>query len=272
MSSTRTPIGRWLDLSARTAIVTGGGSGIGRAIARRLAEAGADVVVADVDDEGAATTVRTIESDGGRAVAQHADVRVAASASDTARRAVTEFGRLDILVNNAGLYPRSDVLNTSEALWDAVLDVNLKGTFLFSKECASAMVDSGHGGTIINIASKQAVRGGSGLAHYAASKAGVVLFTQSLAIELGPSDIRVNAVAPGPVLPEADDDGPIAAGATGTDVRSEESAAELYLRRIPLGRFSEPDDIARVVVFLATDAAAMMTGSLVVVDGGAVLT
>jgi NAD(P)-dependent dehydrogenase (short-subunit alcohol dehydrogenase family) len=275
VSGAELPPSRWFDLSGRGALVTGAGAGIGRAIAARLAEAGAAVVVADVDRDGSSATVEAIRSAGGRAIATVADVRDAAAASATARLVAEEFGRLDILVNNAGLYPRSPVLDTAEETWDRVVDVNLKGTFLWSQACARVMVAAGAGGSIVNLASKQALRGGADLAHYSASKAGVVLFTQSLAVELGPHDIRVNALAPGPV---ATDRALQAAAARGSekegspDQPGSEDGREAYRRRIPLRRFSDPDDVARVALFLASDAARMMTGSLVVVDGGASLT
>jgi NAD(P)-dependent dehydrogenase (short-subunit alcohol dehydrogenase family) len=265
----RLPIADWLDLSGRAAIVTGAGSGIGRAISRRLAEAGASVVVVDVDKDAAAATVDMINGEGGRAVAEQADVREPEAATAAAQRAVDEFGRLDILVNNAGLYPRSPVVETSPELWDRVLDVNLKGTFLFSQACARVMVGAGNGGCIISMASKQALRGGANLAHYAASKAGVALFTQSLAIELGPQNIRVNAIAPGPVATEG---GERAAAQVSGSGQSPDDVREAYRSRIPLRRFSDPDDIAKVAVFLASDAASLMTGAVVVVDGGALLT
>ncbi len=233
------------------------------------------MVVADVDREGASATVEAIRSAGGRAVATRADVREAAAASGTARLVVEEFGRLDVLVNNAGLYPRSPVLDTPEETWDRVVDVNLKGTFLWSQACARVMVAAGAGGSIINLASKQALRGGADLAHYSASKAGVVLFTQSLAVELGPHDIRVNALAPGPVATDGALQRAAARGDDGEGSANEpasDDGREAYRRRIPLRRFSDPDDVARVALFLASDAARMMTGSLVVVDGGASLT
>ena len=252
------PAAALMDLSGKVAIVTGGGSGIGRAISLRLAGAGASVVVADIDSEGAAVTVKLIEDVGGRAVPTVTDVRSPADAAAVAQLAVDSFGRLDILVNNAGLYPHSPMLETSEEFWDRVQDVNVKGTFLCSQACARVMTAAGTGGTIVNLASRQAYRPGAGLAHYGASKAAVVSLTQSLALELGRSGIRVNAVAPGPIPHENVD-------------RGSEEQQNAYLARLPLGRFGTPDDIARAVQFIVSEAAAYMTGATLVIDGGSLL-
>jgi NAD(P)-dependent dehydrogenase (short-subunit alcohol dehydrogenase family) len=249
-----------MDLGGRAAIVTGGGSGIGRAICLRLAGAGASVVVADVDPDGAAMTVKLIEEAGGsgRAVSTVADVRSPRDAAAVAQFCVDSYGRLDILVNNAGLYPHSPVLETDEEFWDRVQDINVKGTFLFSQACARVMAAAGTGGNIVNLASRQAYRPGAGLAHYGASKAAVVSLTQSLALELGRSGIRVNAVAPGPIPHENVD-------------RGSEEQQNAYLARLPLGRFGTPDDIARAVQFIVSDAASYMTGATLVIDGGSLL-
>src|SRR3954452_10476339 len=236
------PAASLMDVTGRVAIVTGGGSGIGRAVCLRLAGAGAAVVVADIDTDGSAMTVKLIEDAGGRAASTVADVRRPADAAAVAQLCVDTYGRLDILVNNAGLYPHSPVLETSEEFWDRVQDINVKGSFLCAQACARVMVAAGSGGNIVNLASRQAYRPGMGLAHYAASKAAVVSLTQSLALELCRSGIRVNPVAPGPIPHENVD-------------RGSEDQQNAYLARLPLGRFGTPDDIARAVQFIVSDAA-----------------
>ena len=203
-------------------------------------------------------TVKLVEEAGGRAVSTVADVRSPSDAAAVAELAVETYGGLDILVNNAGLYPHSPVLETSEEFWDRVQDINVKGTFLFSQACARVMAAAGTGGNIVNLASRQAYRPGVGLAHYGASKAAVVSLTQSLALELGRSGIRVNAVAPGPIPHENVD-------------RGSEEQQNAYLARLPLGRFGTPDDIARAVQFIVSDAASYMTGATLVIDGGSLL-
>jgi 2-deoxy-D-gluconate 3-dehydrogenase len=174
-------------------------------------------------------------------------------------------GTLDVLVNNAGIYPFAPVLGMTEADWDKVIDVNLKGTFLCAQAAAKQMVAQGTGGVIVNIASIDAYHPSSvGLAHYDASKGGVVMFTRNLALELGPHGIRVMAIAPGGIATE----GTRANMVPGVDI---EALMKGFLARIPLGRMGVPDDIGRVALFLASDAAAYMTGSTVFVDGGVLL-
>ena len=190
-------IAQLFDLSGKGAVVTGGAMGIGQGIAFRLAEAGAGVMVADIDLKAATQTVKQIEARGGKAQAIRADVRSAADAEKVAQATVDAFGSLDILVNNAGIYPSSKFLDTSEELWDKVLDINLKGAFLYSQAAARAMIKAGHGGKIINIASIEALKPAEDTSLYSASKSGVVMLTKSMALELAPNKILVNAVAPG---------------------------------------------------------------------------
>ena len=188
------PLADLLGLSGRVAVVTGGARGIGRACCARLAEAGATVVVADIDEEAARETASAI---GSRAIAAAVDVREAASVRALVERALDERERLDVWVNAAGVYPTSPLLELSEEEWDLVLDTNLRGTFLGAREAARAMIAGDRGGVIVNVSSTAAYRADApGAAHYVASKFGVRGLTQALAVELGPHGIRVLAVAP----------------------------------------------------------------------------
>jgi 2-deoxy-D-gluconate 3-dehydrogenase len=250
-------IAHLFDLTGKAAIVTGGAMGIGQGIALRLAEAGAGVLITDINLEAAFNTVNQIRSKGGKAEAIKADVSSVADAKRTVQETVRAFGRLDIIVNNAGIYPFAPALQMTEELWDKVLNINLKGLFFYSQAAAQEMMNEGHGGKIINIASIDALHPTGNLVHYDASKGGVVMVTKALALELGPHNIMVNAIAPGGIQTP---------GASGP-VTSDEFL-QAFISRIPLRRVGVPDDIAKVVFFLASGASDYMTGSLVVVDGG----
>jgi 2-deoxy-D-gluconate 3-dehydrogenase len=259
-------IAQLFDLTGKAAIVTGGAMGIGQSIAFRLAEAGASVMITDINSKAAKQTVEAIKAKGGRAQAIRADASSIADAKEVAQAAVRAFGRIDILVNNAGVYPISPVLQMTEDEWDKVLNVVLKGTFFHSQAAAVEMVKAGQGGKIINISSIDALHPSGLIAHYNAAKAGVAMLTKALALELAPYKILVNAVLPGAVYtPGVQSMIPALATATGI---APEDLRKSLLARIPLGRDAEPDDIAKVVLFLASAAADYMTGSLVVVDGG----
>jgi NAD(P)-dependent dehydrogenase (short-subunit alcohol dehydrogenase family) len=246
-----------VSLAGRVAVVTGGARGIGLAVGRRLAEAGARVVLGDLDGPGAEAAAAEL---GG--VGVEVDVRDAAAATRLADLAVSTFGRLDVWVNNAGIYPTHDALDMTEDDWDRVLDVDLKAVFLGARQAGRTMVELGTGGVIVNVASTAAYRvAGRGIAHYAAAKHGVLGLTKSLAVELGSHGIRVLAVAP------------CVTASPGLEAsRPELEAAGFTLEGLgddlPLGRIAMPDDIARVVLFCASDLAGLMTGSTLLVDAG----
>jgi 2-deoxy-D-gluconate 3-dehydrogenase len=253
------------DLSGKSAVVTGGAMGIGYGIARRLAEAGALLTIADINLDAAEHSANRLCDEGWVAQSVAGDIRSAASVNDMVHAAVKTYGGLDVWVNNAGIYPVSPILEMSEELWKRVLDTNLKGTFLCSQAAASQMVAQGRGGVIINIASIDAVHPSFiGLGSYDASKGGMLMFTKSLALEVARYGIRVMAIAPGGINTEGTRGVP-------SDGVATSDAAQAMLARIPLGRMGEPDDVGRVALFLASDAAAYMTGSVVFVDGGYLL-
>jgi 2-dehydro-3-deoxy-D-gluconate 5-dehydrogenase len=263
-------IAQLFDLSGKGAIVTGGGMGIGTGICRRLAEAGAGVMIADIDLDAANKVVENITSRGGKAKAIRADVSNADDAEKAVQATIDAFGSMDILVNNAGIFPSSTFLDMRLELWDKVQTVNVKGTLIFSKAAAKAMIKAGHGGKIINMASVGSVRPMKAHTAYDTSKAGVLLLTKSMALELAPHNILVNAVAPGGIHSQG--------GAAARSERSkllgmsEEEMGAALRQRMPLGRVGSPDDIAKVVLFLVSEAADFITGDMILVDGGNLLT
>jgi NAD(P)-dependent dehydrogenase (short-subunit alcohol dehydrogenase family) len=254
-----------VSLDGRRAVVTGGAKGIGLGIAQRYAEAGADVVRADIDEPGAqAAATEVAAAHGHRAIGAVVDVADGASIVALADLAVAELGGIDIWVNNAGVYPSSPLLDMTDEAWDHVLDINLRGTFVGSREAAQRMVDAGHGGVIINLASTAGYQAaGPGVAHYVSSKHGVLGLTKSLAVELGPHDIRVLAVSP--TLIETPG---IAANLEGFKAAGLDGVLDAMVGRLPLGRAGVSDDVARVVLFAASDLAVFMTGSSLLVDAG----
>lgn len=244
-------------LSGKVALVTGAQQGIGRAIAVALAGEGADVAVNFLDDrEAGERVVGLVRSLGRKAIALEGDVARLRDVEAMVAAVGSGLGPPDILVNNAGVFPRSEFLELAEREWDHVLGVNLKGSFLCAQAVARAMVAAGRPGAIVNISSS-AIRGDARGVHYSASKAGVLGLTRAMALALAPHRIRVNAVAPG-----------LTNTAQPRYGNTEEQIAA-RAREIPLGRMAEPDEIARIVVFLASDDAGFMTGELVHVNGGA---
>jgi 2-deoxy-D-gluconate 3-dehydrogenase len=263
------PLTQLLSLRGRSAIVTGGAMGIGFGIASRLSEAGAAVTIVDVNGEAAEQAASRLQALDRRVQAVTADVRSAADVQRAVDAAVAEFGGLDVLVNNAGIFPFQPVQQMAEADWDRVIDVNLKGTFLCAQAAARQMRAQGRPGVILNVASIDALHPSSvGLAHYDASKGGMLMFTKNLALELAPLGIRVLAVAPGGITTEGAQAQTMQLQSSGVDL---EQMMQQFLGRIPLRRMGDPDDIARVALFLVSDAAAYMTGTMVVVDGGVLL-
>lgn len=250
-------------LKGRNALITGAAMGIGHGIAARFVEAGANVMIADVSP----SVDVAAKLDGARAKSIVLDVSDEKAARQAVQHFVDDFGTLDILVNNAGIYPMSPVLEMTPEFFDRVIDVNLRGLVFISQAAALQMVKQGKGGKIINVASIDSVHPSMpGLAAYDASKGGVLMFTKDFALEVAPYDITVNAIAPGGIITEG-----ASKPLKGLTVEQMEQMTKEFVRQVPLGRFGEPDDIAKVAVFLASSAADYMTGALVIVDGGRLL-
>jgi len=254
-----------LHLDDKVALVTGGSRGLGRAICRSLAAEGAAVAVnyyrnaergVDLADEAAAVVEEIRANCGTDAWAVPADVSREQDVAEMFRLAVERLGRIDILVNNAGICPASFIKDMSAQTWDRTIAVNLGGAFLCSRQMVRHLLGEGRKGAIVNIASQAAFKGSAtGKGHYAASKAGIVALTVSLARELAPRGIRVNAVAPGMMYTQM----------VAESLRTREAQ---YRKTIPLGRIADPSETAAVVAFLASDRASYMTGATVDVSGG----
>jgi 3-oxoacyl-[acyl-carrier protein] reductase len=236
------------------AIVTGAGRGLGREIAHALAAAGMAVAATDIDGAAADATAVTIAAAGGRALGARLDVCDSAGIDAAFATVRASLGAPTALVNNAGIYPDNTLLDMPEDVWDAVIGTNLKGTFLCSQRFARGRLAEGGGGGIVNLASTAAFSARVGAAHYSASKAGVSALTRSMAQEWGPHGIRVNAVAPGLIEVEGD--------------RVSAEYRRHFLPMIPLGRTGVPPNVAAAVVFLLSDAASFITGTVLPIDGG----
>jgi NAD(P)-dependent dehydrogenase (short-subunit alcohol dehydrogenase family) len=244
-----------MQFAGKVALVTGGGSGIGRATCELFAKRGGAVVVIDVDEAAALATAETIRTAGGRAVGLACDVTQEDRVQTVFARAKSEFGRMDVVVNCAGILRSHFLEETSAQEWRQVVDVNLTGAFLVTRAALKAMREQG-GGAIVHIASRMAIRVKEGCGAYAASKAGILQLTQMAAVEGAPHKIRVNCVCPGFV------DSPM------TRTGYQEDAFEGWSKVCPLGRPATPEDIAKAMLFLASDDAAFITGVALPVDGG----
>jgi 3-oxoacyl-[acyl-carrier protein] reductase len=242
------------ELANQVAVVTGAGRGIGQAIALKLAAAGANVACVDLKLEFCTETVEKATALGVKAWGFAANVAEAASVDAAVEQIVAATGKVDILVNNAGITKDGLLMRMSEADWDAVLDINLKGTFLFTKAFSRSFLKQ-RSGRIVNIASVIGLIGNAGQCNYGASKAGVIGFTKSAARELASRGITVNAIAPGFIE-------------TAMTAKISPEAREGLLKQIPLGSLGQPEDVANAVLFLASPAARYITGQVLAVDGG----
>jgi 2-deoxy-D-gluconate 3-dehydrogenase len=259
-----------LNLSGKTAIVTGGALGIGFGIASRLAEAGANVVIADLKPEAATAAGQKLTSLGFKALALATDVSKEIDVEKMVAHTVEAYGGIDILVNNAGIYPNQLIMNMTVADFHRVIAVNLLSVFMTTKAVSQVMIKQGRGGKIINITSIDALHPSSaGLAHYDASKHGLWGFTKNSALELAPHKIYVNAIAPGGIATEGVAE--IQKNMQLPEGVDMQKLMETFMAKIPMKRMGEPDDIGKVALFLASDMSSYMTGSQIVVDGGVLL-
>jgi NAD(P)-dependent dehydrogenase (short-subunit alcohol dehydrogenase family) len=249
------PVKSLLDFTGKVAIVTGAGGGLGQGLARRFAEAGANVIVHyNSSKTGAQEVTRQIRERGGNAIAMQGDLTQEKDAVRLIRRAVEQFKRVDVLINNAGTYPLHSVLDMTPLEWDYVLDANLRSVFLCTQAAAKVMKEQ-DGGAIVNITSIESENPAPNHSHYNAAKAGVLMFTRSSAYELATHGIRVNAVAPGLIWREGLE-------------RDWPDGVQRWQKTAPLKRLGLPDDVADACLFLASPAARWITGASLLVDGG----
>jgi len=248
-----------IDLKGKVAVVTGARRGMGRTHALALAQAGAKVVVSDISEADCQSVVKEIEKEGGEALAVECNVTKKKDIDEMIQVALEKWGKIDILVNNAGIVQFKPFLELTEEEWDRTLDINLKGYFLCTQAAAKEMAKQ-KSGVIVNIASVAMGQVGIGfpsIAHYCASKGGIVAMTEALAVELAPLNIRVNTVSPGMIETPMIE-----------PVKQDKKMTEAMLARIPMRRAGKPEEISNLVVFLASDAASYITGATVVADGG----
>jgi len=248
-----------MDLKDKVAIITGARRGMGKSHALKLAGAGAKVMVSDISEEECQAVVKEIKKNGGEAMAVKCDVTKKDEIENMVSRAVKEWGKIDILVNNAGICQFKPFIDLTEEEWSRTLDINLKGEFLCAQAAAKEMIKQ-KSGAIVNIASVvmgQIGKGMAGLAHYSASKGGIAALTKTLALELAPYNIRVNAISPGAI------DTPMAAS-----TKDDPKILEQTLAVIPLHRMGKAEEVSNLVLFLVSDASSYITGSTIIIDGG----
>lgn len=245
---------------AKTAVIAGAGSGIGRATAQLMAREGAQVVVADIDDDHARETLDLIQKEGGRGITVVGDLTEAEVARRVAETAVEHFGRIDYLCNSAGLQTYGTVETTDEATWDRTIDVNLKSIFLLSKYCIPEIKKQGKG-AVVNISSVQGLSCQSNVSAYAASKGGAIALTRAMALDYAPHNIRVNCICPGSI------DTPMLRYGAGEHGDADE-VIRSWGADHPIGRVGTPEEVAETVAFLFSDAAGFILGRPIVVDGG----
>lgn len=246
-------------LADKVAIITGGGSGIGETAARLFAREGAAVMLADINVAAARDVANSINSDGGRAAYVETDVTTGASAEQMVHATLENFGRVDILFNNAGNEAFGTVIDTDEATWDKIFAVHVRGAFLCSKHAIPAMIDGKRGGAVINVSSVAGLIGLMKMSAYCAAKGAIISLTRQMAVDFAPHGIRVNCIAPGTTMT------PLGKRLIQNDTPE---MLERRLSRYPMHRFGEPEEIARAVLFLASDDSSYATGMCLTVDGG----
>jgi len=250
---------KFCDLKGKVAIITGAAKGMGKADSIKLANAGAKIVLADIDLAGCQSVAEEIKKNRGEAIVVKCDTSKKSDVDNVVAETLKKFGKIDILVNNAGIFPFEPFLQMPEANFEKVIDINLKGYFLMAQACAKEMAKQKYG-SIVNISSiamGQVGVGFAGLTHYCASKGGIVAMSEAMALELAPFNIRVNCIAPGAI------DTPGA-----STVNMDPKQMEAMLAPIPMKRKGRSEEIANAVLFLASDESSYMTGSVMIVDGG----